>query len=132
MVIVGTGDAGILHETPRPSLQGREDGQVSDGRPPYGTSETCPVPALRRWIELTAITRGRDLPAHLSTVYPVGGRNPLPCPVVETEAINTGTVRALSRSAAAAGYDPAVIGGHSLNRGAITTGMDRGVHPTGL
>jgi len=25
-----------------------------------------------------------------------------------------------------------VVGGHSLKRGALTTGMDRGVHPTRL
>ena len=33
---------------------------------------------------------------------------------------------------AAAGFDRAALGGHSLKRGALTTGMDRGVHPTRL
>jgi len=34
--------------------------------------------------------------------------------------------------AAAAGFDAATLGGHSLKRGALTTGMDLGVHPARL
>ena len=34
--------------------------------------------------------------------------------------------------AVAAGFARLELGGHSLKRGALTTGMDRGVHPTRL
>jgi hypothetical protein len=40
--------------------------------------------------------------------------------------------RIVKTRAAAAGFDRDAIGGHSLKRGALTTGMDRGVHPTRL
>jgi hypothetical protein len=58
---------------------------------------------------------------------------PLPSPVACTAAIDAGTVaRIVKARAAAAGFDPRALGGHSLKRGALTTGMDRGVHPTHL
>jgi len=60
-------------------------------------------------------------------------RAPPPCPVVGTAAIDAGTVaRIVKARAATAGFDPRMLGGHSLKRGALTTGMDRGVHPTRL
>ncbi|HYZ33537.1 MAG TPA: recombinase, partial [Crenalkalicoccus sp.] len=34
--------------------------------------------------------------------------------------------------AAAAGFDARCFGGHSLRRGALTTGMSRGAHPAQL
>ena len=34
--------------------------------------------------------------------------------------------------ASAAGFDGKHFGGHSLKRGALTTGMERGVHPADL
>ena len=61
------------------------------------------------------------------------GVGPLPSPVVGVDAIDPGTVaRIVQRRAAAAGFDPAALGGHSLKRGALTSGMDRGAHPTRL
>ena len=61
------------------------------------------------------------------------GEAPRPCPVLGTAAIDAGTVaRIVKARAAAAGFDPRALGGHSLKRGALTTGMDRGVHPTRL
>ncbi|MFZ0017281.1 MAG: recombinase, partial [Acetobacteraceae bacterium] len=40
--------------------------------------------------------------------------------------------RIVQARAAAAGFDGATLGGHSLKRGALTTGMDLGVHPARL
>ena len=37
-----------------------------------------------------------------------------------------------ARRALDAGFDGRELGGHSLKRGAMTTGMDRGIHPTRL
>jgi hypothetical protein len=48
-------------------------------------------------------------------------------------AIDSRTVaRIVQARAAAAGYPAGALGGHSLKRGALTTGMDRGVHPARL
>ena len=48
-------------------------------------------------------------------------------------AIDAGTVaRIIQSRAARAGFDPALLGGHSRKRGALRTGMARGVHPTRL
>jgi hypothetical protein len=40
--------------------------------------------------------------------------------------------RIIQTRAARAGFDPALLGGHSRKRGALSTGMARGVHPTRL
>jgi hypothetical protein len=48
-------------------------------------------------------------------------------------AIDAGTVARIVQSRAArTGFDPALLGGHSRKRGALRTGMARGVHPTRL
>ena len=53
--------------------------------------------------------------------------------VVGLEALDPGSIaRILKRRAAAAGFDPELVSGHSLKRGALSTGMERGVHPTRL
>ena len=55
------------------------------------------------------------------------------CPVIATESLDSGTIaRIVKKRAAAAGFDAHEFGGHSLKRGAMTTGMDSGVHPTRL
>jgi hypothetical protein len=60
------------------------------------------------------------------------GRN-TPLPRIGRAAIDAGTVaRIVQLRAAVAGFDPKTLGGHSLKRGALSTGMDRGVHPTRL
>jgi integrase len=107
---------------------------------PYGATELCPVRALRRWQDAAGITEGavfrriwipptRRKPG----ADPRPSLRPRPCPVVGHAAIDAGTVaRIVKARAAAAGFDPRALGGHSLKRGALTTGMDRGVHPTRL
>ena len=101
---------------------------------PYGATELCPVRALRRWQDAAGITEGavfRRIWRPPTRRKP--GEAPLPCPVVGSAAIDAGTVaRIVKARAATAGFDPRALGGHSLKRGALTTGMDRGVHPTRL
>jgi len=125
-----TRDRGLRVLLPR--SKGDRSGRGVTVAIPYGTSELCPVRALQRWQAAASITggavfrriwlppRGRD-----------GGATPLPR--IGTQAIDAGTVaRIVKRRAAAAGFDRAMLAGHSLKRGALTTGMDRGVHPTRL
>jgi len=101
---------------------------------PYGRTELCPVRALHRWQEAANISDGpvfRRIWVPPRRAQAAGSS--LPAPVVGTAAINSGTVaRLIKARAAAAGFDRSVVGGHSLKRGALTTGMDRGVHPTRL
>jgi integrase len=107
---------------------------------PYGATELCPVRALRRWQDAAGITEGAVfrriwLPPtrRKPGADPRPSLRPRPCPVVGHAAIDAGTVaRIVKARAAAAGFDPRALGGHSLKRGALTTGMDRGVHPTRL
>jgi integrase len=101
---------------------------------PYGRTELCPVRALHRWQEAANISDGpvfRRIWVPPRRAQAAGSS--LPAPVVGTAAIDSGTVaRIIKARAAAAGFDRSVVGGHSLKRGALTTGMDRGVHPTRL
>ena len=101
---------------------------------PYGTTELCPVRALRRWQEAANITAGAVFRRiFVPPTRHQAGEGPLSSPVVGTRAIDAGTVaRIIKTRAAKARFDPDEIGGHSLKRGALTTGMDRGVHPTRL
>ena len=62
-----------------------------------------------------------------------GGAGVRPGLVVGVEALDPGSIaRILKLRAAAGGFDPHLVSGHSLKRGALSTGMERGVHPTRL
>ncbi len=111
---------------------------------PFGATELCPVRALRRWMAAAEITAGpvfrrvwrrsarardaappqrdgRPGSPHLRE-FAVGAQGIEPRPVA----------RVVQDRAAAAGFDRGRMGGHSLKRGALTTGMDSNVHPTRL
>ncbi len=117
-----------------PRSKGERTGKAVTVALPYGATELCPVRALRRWQAAAGITEG----AVFRRIWQPPTRRgrvvgPLPSPVVGTQAIDAGTVaRVVKRRAAAAGFDRAAVAGHSLKRGALTTGMDQGVHPTRL
>lgn len=105
---------------------------------PYGETELCPVRALERWIAASGITEGpvfrRMWRAKVAgVVLQPGAQAPPPLPRLGSDAL---TARALAliiqARAVAAGFARLELGGHSLKRGALTTGMDRGVHPTKL
>jgi site-specific recombinase XerC len=117
-----------------PHSKGERAGRAVTVAIPYGTTALCPVRALRRWQEAAGITEGpifrRIWLPPSRALAPDAAR---PGPVVGLAAIDAGTVaRIVKLRAQAAGFDPAILGGHSLKRGAMTTGMDRGVHPTRL
>ncbi|MGI4797580.1 MAG: site-specific integrase [Janthinobacterium lividum] len=114
-----------------PRSKGERTGRVVTVAIPYGRTELCPVRAIRRWQQAAGITDG----ALFRRVWlpPSPGDGPLPSPRVGTAAIDPGTVgRIIKKRATAAGFDGELFGGHSLKRGALTTGMDQGVHPTRL
>ena len=99
---------------------------------PYGRTELCPVRALARWLAAAAITEGPVfrriwLPPQFDTdALP-------PLPAIGSEALTPRSIgRIVLARASAAGFLARDFGGHSLKRGALTTGMDRGAHPAQL
>lgn len=117
-----------------PLSKGERAGKSVTVAIPYGTTDLCPVRALRRWQKAANLTEGPIFrriwqpPTRAKAADAVR-----PDLVIGTEALDPGTVARIVKSRAqAAGFDPAVLGGHSLKRGALTTGMDRGIHPTRL
>lgn len=110
---------------------------------PFGATELCPVRALRRWMAAAGITAGpvfrrmwrrsaRTRDAEPRQDGPARS-GPLREFAVGAQGIEPRTVaRIVQGRAAAAGFDRRRMGGHSLKRGALTTGMDSNVHPTRL
>ena len=85
---------------------------------PYGsTPATCPVRALRAWLDASGIRVG---PLFRSVWK--GGRRLRPTPLNDRA-----IAEVVKRAAAVAGYDPARISGHSLRAGLVTTAAAAGV-----
>jgi integrase len=113
---------------------------------PYGETELCPVRALARWREAAGITSGpvfrriwlaKQVKAGKAGGLPAGGLpaggTPPPLPRIGHDAMSTRAIADMVQArASAAGFDGKHFGGHSLKRGALTTGMERGVHPADL
>jgi len=100
---------------------------------PYGSTKHCPVRALRRWLAAASIISGPVF----RRIWPTPARflapGQTPSYVVGTTAIEPRTVaRIIQARATAAELDGRKMGGHSLKRGALTTGMERGVHASRL
>jgi integrase len=99
---------------------------------PYGRTELCPVRALSRWLQVAAITDG---PVFRRIWLPpqINSDAPPPLPALGREALTTRSIGRIVQSRAAdAGFVARDFGGHSLKRGALTTGMQGGAHPAKL
>ncbi len=124
-------DRGLRVTLPR--SKGERAGKTLTVALPYGATSLCPVRALRRWQDAAGIKEGAVFRRIWTPPSRRKAKGPLPFPTVGFEAIDSGSVaRIVKRRAAAAGYDQDVFSGHNLTRGAMTTGMDHGVHPTKL
>ena len=105
---------------------------------PYGHTELCPVRALAAWQSAAGITAGPVfrriwLPRKARPGEPPAGPPVPPLPRIGSQPITPWAVAAIVKArATAAGFGGRDFGGHSLKRGALTTGMDRGVHPAKL
>ena len=101
---------------------------------PTGSTAACPVKALYRWLEAAGIREGAVF--HRIWRPPAGGGHDqvgIRSQIVGHQPIDPRTVaRIIQARAGAAGYDMSLFGGHSPKRGALTEGMERGVHPTRL
>ena len=98
---------------------------------PHGRTEICPVQALATWLERADIREG---PLFRRIWLPPRSSPdpPLPCPRSAPRRSPRGRSPASSRRAAAAGFAAREFGGHSLKRGALTTGMQQHAHPAQL
>jgi site-specific recombinase XerD len=101
---------------------------------PFGVSALCPVRALARWRKAAAIATG---PVFRRIWVPPRPKNAqpdwVPAYAIGWQAIDPRTVaRIVQARGAAAGFDPARLGGHSLKRGALNTAKDLHVHPARL
>ena len=101
---------------------------------PYGTSALCPVRALARWRQIAAIETGPVFRRIWAPPRPRGASPDwLPAYRVGWQAIDPGSIaRIVKARGAAAGFDGASLGGHSLKRGALNTAKDLRVHPARL
>lgn len=101
---------------------------------PYGSSELCPVRALKRWLQAAGISQGALFRRIWATPRPKeASADWRPIHVVGNAAVDPGTIaRIVKARGAAAGYDRDVLAGHSLKRGAMNTAKDRRVHPARL
>jgi site-specific recombinase XerC len=100
---------------------------------PFGKTTLCPVRALRAWLEAAAITEGPVFRRVWRSEAPVTNPGGAAHYLVGCEALDAGTVRRIVKSRGAkVGLDPALLGSHSLKRGAMTAGMDAHVHPARL
>ncbi len=102
---------------------------------PCGDTELCPVRALECWKQAANLEGG---PLFRRIYKPPPGRkgHSRGFPAVEVvgpKALSAQSVTLiLQRRAMIAGFGRHELGGHSLRRGALTTGMDRGIHPARL
>ena len=114
-----------------PHSKGAQDSAVTVPLP-HGDTELCPVHALDAWLQAAGLTEGPVfrriwLPPHRQPGAPP------PRPRIGATAITPQTVAQIVQArAVAAGFGVRDLGGHSLKRGALTTGMERGIHPAQL
>ena len=99
---------------------------------PYGRTELCPVRALARWLDAAAITGG---PVFRRIWLPLQAAPdaPPPRPAIGTAPLTPRSIaRIVQARAVAAGFAAREFGGHSLKRGALSTGMQAGAHAAQL
>lgn len=107
---------GVVITLPRSKTDQEGEGMLK-GIPYGSTPATCPVRALRAWLDAGGITAG---PLFRSVWK--GGRRLRP-----TALNDRAIAEVVKRAAAAAGYDPARFSGHSLRAGLATTAGAMGV-----
>jgi site-specific recombinase XerC len=129
---------------------------------PYGRTELCPVRALNAWLAAASIAdgpvfrriwlparggrpargqrraRGKQpsrgyVPANDGHPGQSAEDAPPPLPLIGKAALTARSIADIVQArAVAAGFGRRDLAGHSLKRGALTTGMDRGIHPAKL
>ena len=98
---------------------------------PYGDTELCPVRALTIWLQAAAIAEGavlRRIWLPPGTSVQTGSAEALTLPRLGAATLTSQSVAQIMQARAlAAGFGRRDLGGHSLKRGALTAGMERGI-----
>jgi integrase len=101
---------------------------------PQGRTDLCPVKALGAWLETAAITEGPLFRRIWRLPPPRVPRGAKRKPVADryrigTNPIDTDSIALIVKNwIGLAGFDAAAFAGHSLRRGAISSGVAQGVH----
>jgi integrase len=118
LVALNVEDVEFGEEGLRITLRRSKTDQEGEGRQvgvPYGsTAKTCPVRALKAWLEAAKIDNG---PVFRGVVRGAVG---------ERRASDKAVARAVKRAARQAGLDPSCFAGHSLRAGLATTAARAG------
>ena len=100
---------------------------------PYGQTELCPVRALTRWLDAAGIVDGPVFRRIWRPRWGRPGAEPPALPRIGPDALTGRALASIVQArAVAAGFGRRDLAGHSLKRGALTTGMERGAHPAQL
>ena len=100
---------------------------------PFGQTTLCPVRALSAWLAAAQLTSGPVFRRLWLERKQRPEENAPPLPSIGQEALSAWAIgKVVKGRAAAAGFQADHFGGHSLKRGALTTGMDQGEHPARL
>jgi integrase len=100
---------------------------------PQGRTDLCPVAALEAWLAAAAIAEG-PLFRRIWRLPPRARKGAKRKPVADryrlgTSPIDTDSIALIVKNwTGLAGFDPAAFAGHSLRRGAISSGVAQGVH----
>ena len=101
---------------------------------PVGHTELCPVTALDAWLQVAEITEGPLFRRIFRLPPPRLPRGARRKPIVDRYRIGTAPIDTdsialvVKKWTARAGLDSAAFAGHSLRRGAISSGVAQGVH----
>ncbi len=120
LVALNVGDVRWTMEGLEVTIRRGKTDQESHGRKiglPYGSTPTsCPVRALRAWLDAAGIAEGplfRGITRHDQLLH--------------DWLSDKGVARVVKRAAAAAGLDPALYSGHSLRAGLATAAAQAGI-----
>lgn len=113
-----------------PQSKGDRQGKGIEVALPYTQDQYCPVKAYGAWLAASGIQAGpifRRVRKESTTTWHGDGRKIGHLPLTDRS-----IARIIQNRAGAAGLNGKTFGGHSLKRGALTTGMDAGAHPVKL
>jgi integrase len=115
-----------------PHSKGERSGRGVTVALPYGADRALSGPRLAVLAGRGRDHRRRRVPADLDPAARPGRPQHPPAPRRHDGDRCRTVARIIQARAAQAAFDARLLGGHSLKRGALSTGMDRNIHPTRL
>ena len=132
LAAITLGDLEATERGLRLTLAQTKGSQAAAVTVPYGDIELCSVRAIELWLAAAEITTGPVFRRIWLPVTAIGDARPSKPRLGRTALTPQSVALVVQVRAVAAGFARSDLGGHSLKRGAFTTGMDRGIHPAKL